>query len=176
MNRILIIFSLLLMLSIVETSHAAAVNVAKPEIKIATVAGFAGQSVKVDVTLINNGAPAATTFMLVIAYDETKLSAAPTAALGASANAAGKLLSTSVPPSGATRIKLLLQGGTAAVADGSLVSLTFPIKDVAGAATIPLAFHTPPDVVNAKGEPISVAATSGSIILTTTTQPPQKQM
>ncbi|WP_129127956.1 beta strand repeat-containing protein [Geomonas oryzae] len=162
-------YFLLSLLMLVLIPHLA---MAAPSLTISTVTSAASANATVNVTLANNGAaPSASTLILEIGYNPTRLSAAPTAAIGAAATAAGASFASTVNTVNDTlsTVNLSISGSTA-IADGVVASITFPLGSATG-YVMPVTFNVAPDVSNADAQPVTVTAVNGSITVADATAP-----
>ncbi len=160
-------YLLLSLLMLVLIPHLA---MAAPSLTISTVTSAASSNATVNITLANNGAaPSASTITLGIGYDPTKLTANPTAAVGAAATAAGKALSSSVNATTGV-ITLNISGGDTTVADGVIASITFPLGTATG-YTMPVTFASAPDISDPNTNAVTVTTVNGSVTVADGTAP-----
>ena len=160
-------YFLLSLLMLVLIPHLA---MAAPSLTISTVTSAASSNATVNITLANNGAaPSASTITLGIGYNPAKLTANPTAAVGAAATAAGKALSSSVNATTGV-ITLNISGGDTTVADGVIASITFPLGTDTG-YTMPVTFASAPDISDPNTNAVTVTTVNGSVTVADVTVP-----
>ena len=139
-----------------------------PSLVVGSSQALSGTSgLLIPVTLTNNGSPAIAAMMVDVSFDATRLQFR-SAQISAAAQAEGKLLVSSVPT--ANRIRLIVYGDQAVIADASVAELTFDVLSnaAAGAAALTMVEAAASD---ATGRPVPMSLQSGSIVVLVN-QPP----